>query len=116
MTAACCPAMQNQEMMMCDPAACATMTKEECAEMCKSHGCDAAQTAACMAMYDADGKYKGATQPTTTSKTVSTKVIMEKLDGNKVKATVTKSVDGMETSEVFEGTEAEVKAKVDALK
>ena len=56
-----CPAMQEcTSMMKCDPAVMATMTKEECAAMCKAHGCDEAETAKCMAMYDADGKFIGA--------------------------------------------------------
>ena len=69
----------------------------------------------CMAMYDADGKFIGEVKQEEVKQEVSTKVVMENNDG-KVKATVTKSVNGVSTSEVIEGTEAEVKAKVDALK
>ena len=41
----------------CDMSKCATMTKNECAAMCKENGCDEAQTAKCLAMYDANGKF-----------------------------------------------------------
>ena len=60
-----CPAMQDcAAMMKCDPAVMATMTKDECAEMCKAHGCDQAETAKCMSMYDAQGKFTGAASTT----------------------------------------------------
>lgn len=65
----------------------------------------------CMALYDENGKYKGEE----VKQEVSTKVVMENNNGS-VKATVTRSVNGISTSEIIEGTEAEVKAKVDALK
>ena len=35
----------------------ATMTKDECAKMCKEKGCSAGETAKCLANYDANGKY-----------------------------------------------------------
>ena len=55
-----CPAMKDcPAMMKCDPAIMATMTKDECAAMCKAHGCDEAETAKCMSMYNADGKFIG---------------------------------------------------------
>ena len=54
--AACC-AKEMKSEATCDMTKCATMTKEECLEMCKENGCDEAQTAICMAQYDADGKY-----------------------------------------------------------
>ena len=116
--AACCTTEAKEVKVVpsgkCDMSKCATMTKEECAAMCDEKGCSAVEKALCMAMYDENGKYIGATAATTES--ISTKIIMEKENANKVKATVTKSVNGVSTSEVFEGTEAEVKAKVDALK
>ena len=43
----------------CDPAMMATWTKDECANMCDSLGCDSTERAACLANYDADGKYVG---------------------------------------------------------
>jgi K(+)-stimulated pyrophosphate-energized sodium pump len=95
----------------CDMSKCATMTKEECAAMCDENGCSAEGKAKCMAMYDENGKFKGEVK-----KEVLRKVIMEKLDNGKAKATVTSTSNGVSTSEVIEGTEAEVKAKVDALK
>ncbi len=52
--------MENcSAMMKCDPAVMATMTKGECLEMCKGHGCTEEETAKCMAMYNADGKFIG---------------------------------------------------------
>ena len=75
MNAACCPAMQDcSAMMKCDPAVMATMTKEECLEMCKGHGCTEAETAKCMAMYDTNGKFIGdvKTAEITTSATSGT--------------------------------------------
>lgn len=98
------------EMEGCDMSKCATMTKDECAAMCDEKGCSAEQKEKCMSLYDENGKFKGEVK-----QEVSTKVVMENKDG-KAKATVTKSVNGISTSEVIEGTEAEVKAKVDALK
>ena len=43
------------------------------------------------------------------------KVVITNTNG-KAKATVTTTVGGTSTSETFEGTEAEVKSKVEALK
>jgi K(+)-stimulated pyrophosphate-energized sodium pump len=100
----------DSEMGKCDMSKCATMTKDECAAMCDKNGCSPEQKEKCMALYDENGKFKEEVK-----QEVSTKVVMENNDG-KVKATVTKSVNGVSTSEVIEGTEAEVKAKVDALK
>jgi K(+)-stimulated pyrophosphate-energized sodium pump len=50
----------EKEMMgKCDMSKCATMTKEQCAAMCDSMGCNPTEKAACMGMYDADGKFIG---------------------------------------------------------
>ena len=50
----------EKEMMgKCDMSKCATMTKEQCAAMCDSMGCDSTEKAACMSMYGADGKFIG---------------------------------------------------------
>jgi K(+)-stimulated pyrophosphate-energized sodium pump len=95
----------------CDMSKCATMTKEECAAMCDENGCSAEDKAKCMAMYDENGKFKGEVK-----ENISVKVIMEKVSNDKVKATVTKTNNGKVTEEIIEGTEAEVKAKVDAVK
>ncbi|WP_445452899.1 sodium-translocating pyrophosphatase [Flavobacterium sp. 25HG05S-40] len=108
----------------CDMSKCATMTKEECAKMCDSLGCSPEQKEACMAHYDADGKFiadkkadccaqKGSGATTNVEKNV--KVVITNTNG-KAKATVTTTVGGTATSESFEGTEEEVKAKVEALK
>ena len=59
---AACVEMQHCEKEMmgkCDMSKCATMTKEQCAAMCDSMGCDSTEKAACMDMYDADGKFIG---------------------------------------------------------
>ena len=50
-------AMSND--MKCDMSACATMTKEECAQMCDAKGCSAEEKATCMAHYGKDGKWLG---------------------------------------------------------
>ncbi len=106
-----CEHMKGEATGKCDMSKCATMTKEECAAMCDKNGCSAEDKAKCMAMYDENGKFKGEVK-----QEVSTKVIMEKQANGKVKATVTKSTNGVSTTETIEGTEAEVKAKVDAIK
>jgi K(+)-stimulated pyrophosphate-energized sodium pump len=51
-------AMGCDEMMgKCDIERCKTMTKDECAALCDSLGCDAKQKEACLSMYGADGKF-----------------------------------------------------------
>uniref|UniRef100_UPI0037BEE237 sodium/proton-translocating pyrophosphatase n=1 Tax=Flavobacterium sp. TaxID=239 RepID=UPI0037BEE237 len=95
----------------CDMSKCASMTKEECAAMCDENGCSAEEKAKCMAMYDENGKFKGVVK-----NEVSKMVFMEKTENGKFKATVSKTINGKVTEEIIEGTEAEVKAKVDALK
>ena len=112
--------MKSEMMGKCDMSKCKDMTKEECAAMCDSLGCNAEEKAACLSHYDADGKFiakkddccaKG--EMTSTEKNV--KVVITNTNG-KAKATVTTTVNGTAASETFEGTEAEVKAKVEALK
>jgi len=111
-------------MGKCDMSKCKDMTKEECAAMCDSLKCTPEQKEACLSHYDADGKFiadkkddccakKGAMAPNAAEKNV--KVIITNTNG-KAKATVTTTVGGISTSETFEGTEAEVNAKVEALK
>lgn len=108
----------------CDMSKCATMTKEECAKMCDSLGCTPEQKEACLSHYGADGKFiadekpsccakKGMAEAGTEQKTVRVEITN---NNGKAKATVTTSVNGTSTTQSFEGTEAEVKAKVDALK
>lgn len=81
---------------------CASMSKEDCeAKGCTNSTCE---------------HMKSDATSTEVKQEISTKVIMEKGADDKVKATVTKVVNGVSSSEVIEGTEAEVKAKVDAIK
>jgi K(+)-stimulated pyrophosphate-energized sodium pump len=116
--------MECKDMGKCDMSKCKDMTKEECAAMCDSLKCTPEQKEACLSHYDADGKFiadkkddccakKGAMAPNAAEKNV--KVIITNTNG-KAKATVTTTVGGISTSETFEGTEAEVNAKVEALK
>lgn len=116
--------MECKDMGKCDMSKCKDMTKEECAAMCDSLKCTPEQKEACLSHYDADGKFiaekkddccakKDAMAPTATEKNV--KVVITNTNG-KAKATITTTVGGTSTSETFEGSEAEVKAKVEALK
>jgi K(+)-stimulated pyrophosphate-energized sodium pump len=111
--AACCA---GSEMIMgaadmkCDMSKMATMTKDECAAMCDEKGCSADEKAMCLSHYDETGKFKGEMK-----KEITKKVIIENVDG-KATGTVTTSVNGVSTTKTVEGTEAEVKAKVDAVK
>ena len=109
-------------MGKCDMSKCANMTKDECAKMCDSLKCSPEQKEACLSHYDADGKFiadkkgdccakKGMTA--TTAKDVRVEITNT---NGKAKATVTTTVAGKSTSQTFEGTEAEVKAKIEALK
>ncbi len=115
---------EGEMMGKCDMSKCKDMTKEECAAMCDSLKCTPEQKEACLSHYGADGKFiaekkedccakKDAMAPSAAEKNV--KVVITNTNG-KAKATVTTTVGGTSTSETFEGTEAEVKAKVEALK
>jgi K(+)-stimulated pyrophosphate-energized sodium pump len=112
----------SSEMMgKCDMSKCATMTKDECAAMCDSLKCSPDQKEMCMSHYDADGKFVApkegdaccAKKEVATGKDVRVEITNT---NGKAKATVTTTVDGKAATETFEGTEAEVKAKIDALK
>ena len=94
----------------------ATMTKDECAAMCKENGCSEECTAKCLSMYDADGKFVG--EKTQTIKLTTMKDVRVEMtnDNGKTKATVTTTTNGTTTTQTFEGTEEEVKAKIKALK
>jgi K(+)-stimulated pyrophosphate-energized sodium pump len=115
----------SSEMMgKCDMSKYATMTKEECAAMCDEKGCTPAQKEMCLSHFDADGKFvvpKGdkacCAKPVAVAGTATKDVRVEitNTDG-KAKATVTTTVNGTSATQTFEGTEAEVKAKVAALK
>ncbi len=94
------------------------MTKEECIKMCKEKGCSAEETAKCLAHYDANGKYvHQKTDCFDTSKYEKKSVRVELTNKNgKAVGTVTKTENGKTTTETFEGTEEEVKAKIEAAK
>ncbi|TDP03739.1 sodium-translocating pyrophosphatase [Flavobacterium sp. 245] len=94
------------------------MTKEECAKMCKEKGCTVEETAKCLAHYDANGKFvHQKTDCFDTSKYEKKAVRIElKNENGKTIGTVTKTENGKTTTEVYEGTEAEVKAKIEAVK
>jgi K(+)-stimulated pyrophosphate-energized sodium pump len=110
----------------CDMSKCADMTKDECAKMCEDNGCSQECKEKCMAMYDENGKFIGdaghvhdASCNHDKAEIIDIKVKKEKDDNGKVKATVTitKKVDGKETTEekVFEGDDLEVDAKIAEL-
>ncbi len=107
-------------MGKCDMSKCATMTKDECAKMCDSLQCTPEQKEACLSHYGADGKFIAdkkdcCAKKETATATKDVRVEITNTNG-KAKATVTTTVDGKSTTQTFEGTEAEVKAKVEALK
>ena len=109
-------------MGKCDMSKCATMTKDECAAMCDEMGCSPEDTAMCMAQYDENGKYISKSEKACCAKketlgTSSKEVRVEITNTNgKSKATVSTTIGGKSTTLNFEGTEDDVKAKVDALK
>lgn len=104
----------------CDMSKCKDMTKEECAKMCDSLGCTPEQKEACLSHYDQDGKFIAGKKECCAKPEVGTaskNVRVEITNNNgKATATVTTTVGETSTTQKFEGTEAEVKAKVDALK
>jgi K(+)-stimulated pyrophosphate-energized sodium pump len=94
------------------------MTKEECIKMCKEKGCTADETAKCLAHYDANGKYiHQKTDCFDTTKYSKNRVEVNLSTTNGVTVgTITKTENGKTTTEVYEGTEDEVKAKIEAAK
>ncbi len=114
----CCETEMLSSMSGCDLSKCATMTKDECAAMCIENKCTPEQTAKCMAMYDENGKFIGSTEGENCcadKKTIEKKVIIKNVDGA-AEGTVTKIVNGKKEVINVKGTEAELKAKVDAIK
>jgi K(+)-stimulated pyrophosphate-energized sodium pump len=111
---------EKGEMMgNCDRNKCATMTKDECAKMCDSLKCTPEQKEMCLSHYDANGKYIAKEEKACCAKKGEAKKqvnVQMTNENGKVKATVTISENGKQTLQVFEGTEAEVKAKVEAIK
>ncbi|PTT17726.1 sodium-translocating pyrophosphatase, partial [Flavobacterium sp. HMWF030] len=105
----------------CDMSKMATMTKEECAQMCKEKGCTPEETAKCLANYDANGKYihqkTDCFDTTKYSKTTTEGVRVEIVNLNgQVVGTVITTKNGKVDTKVFKGTEKEVNAQIDALK
>jgi len=123
--AACC-AMEMKHETKCDMAKVSMMTKDECAKMCDEMGCSADEKAMCMAHFDETGKFKkveGCKMAccNESGMQVSKQISVEKssVDGKvtaTVKITTTKNGKSVEDAHVFEGTDAEVQAKIDALK
>ncbi len=112
----------SEDMGKCDMDKCATMTKEECSAMCDSLKCSTEQKEKCLSHYDANGKFVATAdkkdccakkEEMTSSKNVRVEITNT---NGKAKATVTTTVNDKSTTQTFEGTEAEVKAKVDIIK
>jgi K(+)-stimulated pyrophosphate-energized sodium pump len=118
----CCAAHSKTEMVYdtgkCDPSKMANMTKAECEAMCKENGCTPEQTAKCLANFDTNGKYKYQKTDCFDTSKYEKKTVNVSISSTNGKAVgkVTKIVNGKTTTEIFEGTEAEVKAKIDAVK
>jgi len=110
-----CPVMNG----VCDMNKMASMTKAECAAMCDEMGCTEADKEMCLAYYDDNGKFieQEAAEYSTTTTQSSKDVRVEITNTNgKSTAIITTTVNGKPKIQAFEGTEADVKAKVDALK
>ena len=54
---------QGCTMGGCDMSKCSTMSKEECAKMCDDKGCTPEMKEACLAHYDANGKFSSCDMP-----------------------------------------------------
>jgi K(+)-stimulated pyrophosphate-energized sodium pump len=114
--------MHKGDMMMgkCDMSKCVKMTKEECAKMCDSLKCTPEEKEMCLSHYDKDGKFvepKGKSCCAKKATSMDREIKIEKTNLNgKVTAIVTTTVDGMVMIKHFEGTDAEVQAKIDAIK
>lgn len=91
------------------------ITKEECIKMCKEKGCSPEETAKCLAHFDENGKPYQKTDCFDTSKyeKKSVRVEVKNING-KATGTITKTENGKTTTEVYEGTEEEVQAKINA--
>ncbi|HLA55443.1 MAG TPA: sodium-translocating pyrophosphatase [Flavobacterium sp.] len=104
----------------CEMSKMATMTKDECAAMCDEKGCTAEEKEVCMSHYDANGKFiatsaKSCCAMGAEKATKEVRIETTNTDG-KVKSIVTSTEDGKVDTKVFEGTEAEVNAKLDELR
>jgi K(+)-stimulated pyrophosphate-energized sodium pump len=117
--ACCATEMHAGHKMKCDMSKMAMMSKDECAKMCDSLGCSEEEKAMCMAHYDESGKFIGAKGEMKNE--VMKRISVEKETNNgKTKATVKIATveNGKETEKVetFEGTEAEVNAKIEEFR
>ncbi|MEO7975944.1 sodium-translocating pyrophosphatase [Flavobacterium sp.] len=114
--ASCCAKTEMHAGMLSKCGDLSTMTKEECIQMCKEKGCTPEETAKCLAHFNAKGKYiHQKTDCFDTSKYDKKQVEVNLSTTNGVTVgTVTKTENGQTTTEVYEGPEAEVKAKVAA--
>jgi K(+)-stimulated pyrophosphate-energized sodium pump len=109
----CCAKMEIKvASTKCDMDAMATMTKAECAKMCDEKGCSAEEKEMCLSHYGADGKFIGNAG---SLKKVMKNVSVESKNGRS-KATITTDTNGEKSVEIIEGTDAEVKAKLEMLK
>jgi K(+)-stimulated pyrophosphate-energized sodium pump len=115
----------SEENMMgkCDMSKCATMTKDECAAMCDSLKCSPEEKEMCLSHFDANGKFiapkeckEGEDKSCCVKKDEkNVKVVLINEKGN-AKATVITTEKGKSTTQVFEGSMDDVKAKVEAMK
>jgi K(+)-stimulated pyrophosphate-energized sodium pump len=108
----------------CDMSKCATMTKDECAAMCDSLKCSPEEKEMCLSHYDANGKFvapkecdekEGESSCCAKTEDKKVKVILVNEKGS-AKATVITTEKGKATTQVFEGSIDEVKAKVESMK
>ena len=108
----------TENMGKCDMTKCATMTKDECAKMCDSLGCSAAEKEMCMSHYGADGKFIASKEEAECCATDDKKNVKVEIknENGKAKATVTTTEKGNVNVQVFEGSLEQVKAKVEGLK
>ena len=108
-------------MGKCDMSKMAGMTKEECAKMCDDMKCTPGEKAACMSHYDANGKFIAGSEKACCETGATAKVYKEvriettNTNGEWVAIVTTTENDQVDTK-VFEGSEAEVKAKLDTYR
>nr|WP_294938073.1 sodium-translocating pyrophosphatase [uncultured Flavobacterium sp.] len=116
---ACCAQSEMHANMKCDPSKMAMMSKDECAKMCEEAGCSEEEKAICMAHYDANGNFIGG-KGEMKNETMKRITVDKETNNGKTTATIkiSTAVNGKETmeTETFEGTEAEVNAKIEAFK
>ncbi len=112
----------SEDMGKCDMSKCATMTKDECAAMCDSLKCSPEQKEMCLSHYGADGKFvapkeceEGESKSCCAKKDDKNVNVTITNDNGKAKATVITTEKGKATTQVFEGSLKDVKAKVEAM-